>query len=54
MIKIVVTFLSIFIFSVTAIAQTPASKEQQDLERERQQLKREIDETKDGTKCDNP
>ena len=47
MIKIVVTFLSIFLFSVTTIAQTPASKEQQDLERERQQLKREIDETKD-------
>lgn len=47
MIKIVVTFLSIFIFSLTVIAQTPASKEQQDLEKQRQQLKREIEETQD-------
>lgn len=45
MIKIVVTFLSIFLFSLTVIAQTPASKEQQDLEKQRQQLKREIEET---------
>src|SRR5665647_3807791 len=45
MIKIVVTILSIFIFSATIIAQSPASKEQQDLEKQRQQLKREIEET---------
>jgi septal ring factor EnvC (AmiA/AmiB activator) len=45
MIKIVVTILSFFIFSATIIAQSPASKEQQDLEKQRQQLKREIEET---------
>ena len=47
MIKIVVTFLSIFIFCLTVVAQAPASKEQQDLEKQRQQLKREIEETQD-------
>ena len=47
MIKIVVTFLSIFIFSLNAFAQAPATKEQQDLEKQRQQLKREIEETQD-------
>ncbi len=47
MIKIVFTFLSIFIFSLAVIAQSPASKEQQDLEKQRQQLKREIEETQD-------
>ncbi len=47
MIKIVVTFLSIFIFSVSTIAQSIATKEQQDLEKQRQQLKREIEETQD-------
>ena len=47
MIKIVVTFLSIFIFSINSFAQVPATSEQQDLERQRQQLKREIEETQD-------
>ncbi len=47
MIKIVVTFLSVFIFSINAIAQAPATKEQQELEKQRQQLKREIEETQD-------
>ena len=47
MIKIVVTFLSIFVLSLSAIAQTPATSEQQELERQRQQLKREIEETQD-------
>jgi murein hydrolase activator len=47
MTKIVVTFFSVFILSIAAIAQTPASKEQQDLEKQRQQLKREIEETQD-------
>ena len=47
MIKIVVTFLSIFIFSINSFAQLPATSEQQELERQRQQLKREIEETQD-------
>lgn len=47
MIKIVVTFVSLFIFSLSTIAQSPVSKEQQDLEKQRQQLKREIEETQD-------
>ena len=45
MIKIVVTFLSVFIFSINSFAQVPATNEQQDLEKQRQQLKREIEET---------
>ena len=47
MIKIIVTFLSIFIFSMHLIAQAPANKEQQDLEKQRQQLKEEIQETQE-------
>jgi septal ring factor EnvC (AmiA/AmiB activator) len=47
MIKIVVTFLSIFIFSINSFAQVPTTSEQQELERQRQQLKREIEETQD-------
>lgn len=47
MIKIVVTFLSLFIFSVASIAQPPVAKDQQELENQRQQLKREIAETED-------
>jgi len=47
MIKIIVTFLSIFIFSANIFAQTPSSKEQQDLESQRQQLKEEIAETQE-------
>ncbi|WP_301920860.1 murein hydrolase activator EnvC [Ferruginibacter sp.] len=45
MIRFVVIFFSIFIFSATVIAQAPATKEQQELEKERQQLKRDIEET---------
>ncbi len=45
MIKIVVTFLSIFIFSLNSFAQAPAANEQQELEKQRQKLKREIEET---------
>ena len=45
MIKIVVYFLSFFLFCTTVIAQAPASREQQELEKERQQLRREIEET---------
>lgn len=45
MIKFVVPFISLFIFSTAILAQTPASKEQQELEKQRQQLKREIEET---------
>ncbi len=47
MAKIIITFLSIFIFSTSIIAQAPASKEQQDLEKQRQQLKQDIEETQD-------
>lgn len=47
MIKSFVIFVSIFIFSTAVMAQVPASKEQQDLERERQQLKRELEETQE-------
>ena len=47
MAKIIVTFLSIFIFSTSLIAQAPPSKEQQDLERQRQQLKQDIEETQE-------
>jgi septal ring factor EnvC (AmiA/AmiB activator) len=39
--------LSIFVFSAAVTAQTPVSKEQQDLEKERQQLKRELEETQE-------
>jgi septal ring factor EnvC (AmiA/AmiB activator) len=45
MIRFVVIFFSIFIFSAAVIAQAPATKEQQELEKERQQLKRDIEET---------
>ncbi len=45
MIKIVVTVLSFFIFSLNSFAQMPAASEQQELEKQRQQLKREIEET---------
>lgn len=45
MIKIVVTFITFFIFSAILIAQTPASKEQLELEKQRQQLRQEIEET---------
>ncbi len=45
MIKIVVFFLSFIIFCTTTIGQPPVSKDQQDLEKERLQLKREIEET---------
>ena len=45
MIKIVITVLSFFIFSLNSFAQTPAASEQQELEKQRQQLKREIEET---------
>ena len=45
MIKIVVTFIVFFIFSATLVAQTPASKEQLELEKQRQQLRQEIEET---------
>ena len=44
MIKILVFFLSIII-STTIIGQPPATREQQDLEKERLQLRREIEET---------
>ena len=44
MIKILVFFLS-FIISTTIIGQPPATREQQDLEKERLQLRREIEET---------
>jgi len=47
MAKIIVTFLSIFIFSTSLIAQAPPSKEQQDLERQRQQLKQDIEDTQE-------
>jgi murein hydrolase activator len=47
MIKIVVTFFSIFIFSINSFAQIPSTSEQQELEKQRQQLKREIEETQD-------
>jgi septal ring factor EnvC (AmiA/AmiB activator) len=45
MIRFVVIFFSVFIFSAAVIAQAPATKEQQELEKERQQLKRDIEET---------
>ena len=45
MIRFVVIFFSVFIFSTAVIAQAPATKEQQELEKERQQLKRDIEET---------
>ena len=45
MIKVVIFSLSLFLFCTTVIAQAPASREQQELEKERQQLKREIEET---------
>jgi septal ring factor EnvC (AmiA/AmiB activator) len=46
MIKIVVSFILIFTFDVNgSFAQVPATSEQQNLEKQRQQLKREIEET---------
>ena len=45
MIKFVVFLFSVLFFCTIAIAQPPASREQQELEKERQQLKREIEET---------
>lgn len=45
MIKIVVFFLSFIIFCTTIIGQPPANRDQQDLEKERLQLRREIEET---------
>ncbi len=47
MIRFVVVLLSIFIFTTDLHAQAPASKEQQELEKERQQLRRELEETQD-------
>ena len=40
MIKFVVFLFSVLFFCTIAIAQPPASREQQELEKERQQLKR--------------
>jgi septal ring factor EnvC (AmiA/AmiB activator) len=47
MIRFVVILFSIFVFSAAVTAQAPASKEQQDLEKERQQLRRELEETQE-------
>ena len=45
MIKIVVFFLSFIVFYTTIVGQPPANRDQQDLEKERLQLRREIEET---------
>lgn len=47
MIRFVVIFFSVFIFSAAVIGQAPATREQQELEKERQQLKRDIEETQE-------
>ncbi|MDN3658806.1 peptidoglycan DD-metalloendopeptidase family protein [Ferruginibacter paludis] len=47
MIRFVVILFSIFIFSAAVTAQAQASKEQQELEKERQQLRRELEETQE-------
>ena len=43
--KVVALFIVFFIFSANLFAQTPASKEQLELEKQRQQLRQEIEET---------
>ena len=45
--KVVALFIVFFIFSANLIAQTPASKEQLELEKQRQQLRQEIEETQE-------
>lgn len=45
--KIIAVLSGIFFIAATLYAQTPASKEQQDLERQRQQLKKELEEAQE-------